>query len=155
MTARPGTSYDLLVDRLRLWARGEDPHVPAALELLIGNDFWLRQDALVRERVRMEPRPRLSFEALERFADQHRRLGSLNEQIVLRYAIILGRDRFRFVKLDSHNARLVAEATVRALGWDGMAMEQRSTQRCVQCGDHWAAEYSELCDRCMDDRSCW
>lgn len=104
---------------LRRWARGHDPHVQAAVGLLIGHETWLRHNDFRSGRIERDADgtcwidwtdARAAFDA-GRFAK-----ASSTELAVLDLVIALGADRYRFSRMDDAQARLITESVAAALG---------------------------------------
>ncbi|WP_219420431.1 hypothetical protein [Pseudonocardia nigra] len=118
MTARAGTTA-AVVAGLRAWVRGHDPHVQAAVGLLLAHDVCPRRTEFRAACVRRDSdgehwidwsAARAAFDAGE--FDR----ASSTEIAVLDLAIALGSDRYRLRSMGHHNARLIAEAVAHAVG---------------------------------------
>lgn len=103
---------------LRAWTARHDPHVRAAVELLIDHDHWLRNGHFVRACVRTSRSDGTVWIDWRAARDTYERglIGSSTELAVLDYAIALGENRYRLAAMDRTNSRLLITATTRALG---------------------------------------
>ncbi|MHA6795924.1 hypothetical protein ACVGVM_20760 [Pseudonocardia bannensis] len=106
---------------LRCWTRGHDPHVKAAVGLLIAHETWLRRSEFRTGCIERDgdgtcwidwDDAREAFDA-GRFAK-----ASSTEIAVLDLVIALGEDRYRFSRVDGGQARMVTEAVATAVGVD-------------------------------------
>ncbi|GAY12615.1 hypothetical protein [Pseudonocardia sp. N23] len=113
------TSSTSAVIGLRRWARGNSPHVGAAVGLLIVHGTWpareeFREACIERDRDGTcwidWTRARTAFDDGE-FAK-----ASTSEIAVLDLAIALGQDRFRFSRMGPANARAITDTVAYALG---------------------------------------
>ena len=105
-----------LIAGLRAWTRDHDPHVRAAVELLIEHDVWLRRADFTRACIRL-PRPGglVNWEAARAFADAGT-VASTSEMAILDLAVALGENRYRLSIMGAANARSIATAVARAAG---------------------------------------
>jgi hypothetical protein len=105
--------------RLRRWTFGHDPHVRAAVELLITHDVWLRRRDFLTAAVHDDDADNdawISFrDAREAFDARHFRRASTTELAVLDLAIALGEDRYRLPRMGPANSRAIANAVAAAL----------------------------------------
>jgi hypothetical protein len=109
---------DALAAALRNWTRGHDPHVSAAVELLIGHGTWLRRRDFIRAAVRKNgPEAWIAWMDARAFVDAGTR-ASTSEHAILDMAVALGEDHFRFSIMGHANSRLIAQAVARAVGED-------------------------------------
>jgi hypothetical protein len=116
-----------LVSGLRVWTRGHDRHVWAAVELLIGHRVWLDRPDFRNRCVRRATSAeygrdwwwidwRAARTALD--ADQFAPAAAA-ELAVLDLAIALGEDRYRLRAMNPLARRLIADAMAPAAGVDG------------------------------------
>jgi hypothetical protein len=118
-----------LVPGLRVWTRGHERHVWAAVELLIAHRVWLDRpdfrDRCIRRAASAEygldwwwidwRAARTALDA-DRFAP-----ASVIELAVLDLAIALGADRYRLRAMSPLHRRLLADLVTRAAGVEGVA----------------------------------
>jgi hypothetical protein len=120
--------HSRLAAGLRVWARGHERHVWAAVELLIAHRVWLDRpdfrDRCIRRAASAEygldwwwidwraARTALDADQLEP--------ASLAELAVLDLAIALGEDRYRLRAMSPLHRRLLADAVTRAVCGDGV-----------------------------------
>lgn len=112
------TSLNDLVDQLLTWADGQDPHVQAAVELLIEHGRWIAdrgfRDACINVG---DGIAWIDWHAARAAYDAgHFGAASGSEKAVLDFAISLGEDRYQFDRLDSNNTHLALAAAAKALG---------------------------------------
>lgn len=110
-----------VVAGLHRWIDGHDPHVQAAVWLLLAHEVWPRRGEFLRACVNRDAdglwwidftAARTAFEAGEFDA------ASSTELAILDLAIALGTDRFRFRAMGPGNARTIATAVAHAVGAD-------------------------------------
>jgi hypothetical protein len=116
-TSLVGVPVEELVRRLRRWTSGNEPHVRAAVELLIRHDFWLRRPDFVSEVLYgsdhtvfvdwRRARHELTYNA---FAS-----ASTTQEAILDLAVALGEDRFRLSRMDGTQAQSIQLAVTAAL----------------------------------------
>ncbi|GAA4886403.1 hypothetical protein ACFQ34_21540 [Pseudonocardia benzenivorans] len=114
----PG-SADAAAVGLRRWARGHEPHVRAAVGLLIAHGTWLRRSEFRTACVERDGDGTCWIDwsdAREAFEDGRFATASSTEVAVLDLVIALGEDRFRFSRMDDVQARLIAEVVAAAVG---------------------------------------
>ena len=105
-----------LVAALRAWTRNHDPHVCAAVGLLIEHDFWLRRPDFTRSCVRRSGREAwIDWQAARAFADAGPG-ASTSQLAILDLAVTLGENRFRLSIMGAANSRSIAAAVARAVG---------------------------------------
>ena len=105
-----------LVAGLRAWIRGHDPHVRAAVELLIEHDFWLRRADFTRACIFRSGREAyVNWVAARAFVDAGT-VASTSEMAILDLAVALGENRYRLSIMGAANARSIATAVARAAG---------------------------------------
>jgi hypothetical protein len=110
--------FDETVTALRRWTKDHDPHVKAAVELLIWHERWLRSPAFVRACVETSAGTGETWIAWGKARDFERRSGaaaSESERAVLRIAVALGSDDFRLSRMDDEQAGAVVRAFATAL----------------------------------------
>lgn len=112
--------HEDLIRGLRAWTARHDPHVRAAVELLIDHEHWLRNGHFVRGCVRVSRSDGTVWIDWKAARHAHHRglVGSATQLAVLDYAIALAENRYRLTARDRTNARLAAAATARALQVD-------------------------------------
>lgn len=112
------TSLNDLVDQLLTWSDGQDPHVQAAVELLIEHGRWIADRGFRDACITVDDGIAWIDWDGARTAYDAGRFGAASgsEKAVLDFAISLGEDRYRFDRLDSNNTRLALTAAARALG---------------------------------------
>lgn len=106
---------------LRAWTRDHDPHVRAAVELLIGHSdsMWLRRPDFVADYVTEGREATVDFRALaDALADGRGPGASSTEVGVLRLAADIGTDRWRLSRLGEDATWRAMAAFVQASGWD-------------------------------------
>ena len=101
---------------LRAWTRDHDPHVRAAVGLLIEHDVWLRRADFTRVCVRSRGEEAwIDWRAARAFADAGT-AASTSEMAILDLAVALGENRYRLSIMGAANARSIATAVARAAG---------------------------------------
>ncbi len=105
-----------LVAALRTWTRGHDPHVRAAVELLIEHDFWLRRPDFTRACVHSRRGEAwIDWRAARAFVDAGS-VASTSEMAILDLAVALGENRYRLSIMGDTHSRWIATAVARAVG---------------------------------------
>lgn len=114
--------FDATVAGLRKWTESHDPHVRAAVELLIDDGRWLRRRDFTSECVRREPSGEvwISWLHARDFIAANRAEASRTEMAFLELAVALARDTYRFNHMDDDQARQVVTAFAAALGMERM-----------------------------------
>ena len=110
-----------VVAGLHAWIDGHDPHVQAAVWLLLAHEVWPRRADFLRACVHRSPDGEwwIDFPAARTAFDNGVfDTASSTELAVLDLAIELGTDRFRFRAMGPGNARAVATAVAHAVGAD-------------------------------------
>jgi hypothetical protein len=106
--------------RLRRWTAGHDPHLRAAVELLIAHDVWLRRRDFLTTAVHVDDAGNdawISFgDARAAFTAGQFRRASSTELAVLDLAIALAEDRYRLSQMGPTNSGDITAAIGRALG---------------------------------------
>ena len=112
------SDFDTLVVRLRRWTHSHDPHVRAAVELLIGHETWIRRADFQRACVEQDGREAwINWRKAREFVDSGS-VASTTEMAVLDLAVALGENRYRFSIMGPANSRMIAQAVACALGED-------------------------------------
>lgn len=110
---------DEIAARLRAWTEGNDPHVRAAVELLIGHGYWLRRPDFTEARIDNRP-----GEAWIRWAKARDYAGTIapnagtHNLAVLDLAVAIGGNRYRLSTQNDEDARLMMIAFATALGME-------------------------------------
>jgi hypothetical protein len=105
-----------LVAALCAWTRNHDPHVRAAVDLLIEHDFWLRRPDFTRACVHRSGREAwIDWQDARAFADADPG-ASTSQLAILDLAVALGENRFRLSIMGAANSRSIAAAAARAVG---------------------------------------
>lgn len=108
-----------LVAGLRAWTRDHDPHVRAAVELLIWHGdggYWLRRADFTQACVRITGREAwIDWDAARKFTDAGATASS-GELAILDLAVALGENRYRLSIMGSAHSRAIAWAVTRAVG---------------------------------------
>jgi hypothetical protein len=106
----------VLTAALCAWTRHHDPHVRAAVELLIEHDFWLRRADFTRACVcRGGGQAWIDWQAARAFVDK-RPGASTSELAILDLAVALGENRYRLSIMGTAHSRWIATAVARAVG---------------------------------------
>jgi hypothetical protein len=108
-------SAEALVTGLRAWTKDHDPHVRAAVQLLIWHGFWLRRADFTRACVRRGSVTWIDWDKARRFVDQGA-VASTSEMAVLDLAVALGENRYRLSIMGTAHSRAIADAVSRAVG---------------------------------------
>jgi hypothetical protein len=113
---------ETLIKHLRAWTRDRDPHVRAAVELLIwhgGGGFWLRRQDFVKGAVvRRRGEAWIDWDAAREFADAGVRASS-SEAAILDLAVALGENRYRLSIMGRVHSKAIARAVAQAVGEEG------------------------------------
>ncbi len=105
-----------LVTALCAWTRHHDPHVRAAVGLLIEHDSWLRRPDFTRACVRRSRGEAwIDWQAARTFADEGPG-ASTSQLAILDLAVALGENRFRLSIMGAANSRAIAAAVACAVG---------------------------------------
>jgi len=109
-------STEALITGLRAWTKNYDPHVRAAVELLIWHGYWI----LGGDRSWLRHHPdegmvSVDWRAAREYYDACG-IGSTSERAVLDLAIALGEDRFRLGIMGSAHAQAIVDAVRQAVG---------------------------------------
>src|ERR1700729_3548184 len=103
---------DTLIKTLRAWTRDHDPHVRAAVDLLIWHHdgFWLRRADFTSAAVRRgKYESTIDWGAAREFADAGPR-ASTSEMAVLDLAVALGENRYRLSIMGDAHSRAIVNA---------------------------------------------
>ena len=107
-----------LVRLLRRWTHNHDPHVRAAVELLIEHETWIRRADFQRACVERGSREAwISWRKAREFVDSGS-VASTSEMAVLDLAVALAENRYKFSIMGPAHSRMIATAVGRALGED-------------------------------------
>ena len=110
------TDFDTLVRLLRRWTHNHDPHVRAAVELLIEHETWIHRADFRRACIEKNDREAwINWRKAREFVDSGS-VASTSEMAVLDLAVALGENRFKFSVMGPANSRMIAQAVARALG---------------------------------------
>lgn len=111
---------DKLTAGLRKWTRDHDPHVRAAVELLIADGFWIGREDFVQAAVQEDGRG-TAWIAWDLAGSFGRRAGaSSSQKALLALAVSIGADRYRLSRMDDRQAGLAVTALATASGMEGM-----------------------------------
>ena len=112
------TDFDNLVTRLRRWTHNHDPHVRAAVELLIEHETWIRRGDFQRTCIEVDAcEAWINWRKAREFVDAGSK-ASTSEMAVLDLAVALGENRYKFSIMGPANSRMIARAVACALGED-------------------------------------
>lgn len=109
---------ETLITGLRSWTREHDPHVRAAVELLIwhGDGYWLRRSGFTAACVKRSRREAwIDWDAAREFVDAGV-VASTSEMAILDLAVALGENRYRLSIMGSAHSRAIADAVRAAVG---------------------------------------
>lgn len=111
-------NLDALTADLRQWIANHDPHVQAAVNLLIEHDYWLRTGRFVKAAVvKASDGHYIAWsKAREAYDAGEFDRSSTSELAVLDLAIALGENRFKLTSMGRVNGRSMAQAFASALG---------------------------------------
>ncbi len=112
------SDFDALVGALRRWTANHDPHVRAAVELLIEHETWIRRAGFQRACIERDAREAwVNWRKAREFADAGS-TASTSEMAVLDLAVAIGENRYKFSIMGPANSRMIARAVACALGED-------------------------------------
>jgi hypothetical protein len=115
------SNFDTMVRALRRWTHNHDPHVRAAVELLIWHEHWLRRPdftrACIRDDTAIDGSAWIHWRQAREFFDSGPR-GSSSEMAILDLAVALGENRYRLSIMGDAHTRAIVQAVARALGED-------------------------------------
>lgn len=110
------TFADDLTAGLRKWTEHHDPHVKAAVDLLIWHDFWLRRQDFRKAAVNVGRRDvTIDWDAAREFCDS-KPGASTSELAILDLAVALGENRYRLSIMGTAHSRAIADAVRQAVG---------------------------------------
>ena len=110
------SDFDTLVPLLRRWTHNHDPHVRAAVELLIGHETWIRRADFQRACIELGSREAwINWRKAHQFVNAGSTASTL-EMAVLDLAVAIGENRYKFSIMGPANSRMIAQAVARALG---------------------------------------
>ena len=110
------SDVDTTVRLLCRWTHNHDPHVRAAVELLIEHETWIRRADFQRACVERNTREAwINWRNAREFVDAGS-VASTSEMAVLDLAVALGENRYKFSIIGPANSRMIAQAVARALG---------------------------------------
>lgn len=108
-----------LIAGLRTWTKDHDPHVRAAVELLIwhgGGGYWLRRADFITAAVkRGRGEAWIDWSAAREFVDAGAK-ASTSEMAILDLAVALGENRFRLSIMGTAHSKAIADAVRQAVG---------------------------------------
>jgi hypothetical protein len=110
------TFADDLTAGLRKWTAHHDPHVKAAVELIIWHDFWTRRNDFRKACVTVDEDVWIRWADARKFADSGPR-ASTSELAILDLAVALGENRYRLSSMGNAHARAIADAVAAACGF--------------------------------------
>ena len=112
------SDFDTTVRALRRWTYNHDPHVRAAVELLVEHETWIRRADFQRAAMERNTREAwINWRKAREFVDAGS-TASTSEMAVLDLAVALGENRYRLSIMGPANSRMMAAAVARALGED-------------------------------------
>jgi len=115
-TAAGPDPHAALTAALHAWTQHHDPHVRAAVGLLIEHDFWLRRPDFTRACVHRHGRETwIDWDAARAFTDADPG-ASASQLAILDLAVALGENQYRLSIMGAANSRAIAAAVARAVG---------------------------------------
>jgi hypothetical protein len=115
------SDFDTTVRALRRWTANHDPHVRAAVELLVWHEHWIRrqdfQRACIRDDTAIDGSMWIRWRQAREFFDSGPR-GSSSELAILDLAVALGENRYRLSIMGDAHSRAIVRAVAHALGED-------------------------------------
>ena len=106
--------FDTTVRALRRCTHNHDPHVRAAVELLIEHETWICRGDFQRACVERNAREAwINWRKAREFADCGS-AASTSEMAVLDLAVAIGENRYKFSIMGPANSRMIAQAVARA-----------------------------------------
>jgi acetyl-CoA carboxylase beta subunit len=110
--------FDGTVVGRRRWTAHHDPHVRAAVGLLIDHETWIRRADFQRACIEKNAREAwINWQKAREFADSGS-VASTSEMAILDLAVAIGENRYKFSIMGPANSRMIAQAVARALGED-------------------------------------
>ena len=107
------TFTDDLTAGLRKWTEHHDPHVKAAVDLIIWHDFWLRRNDFRKACVTVDGDVWIRWADARVFVDSGPR-ASTSELAILDLAVALGENRYRLSSMGNAHSRAIADAVAAA-----------------------------------------
>jgi hypothetical protein len=112
------SDFDTLVSALRRWTKDHDPHVRAAVELLIWHEMWIRRADFQRACIEQHGREVvINWRKAREFADAGSK-ASTSEMAILDLAVAIGENRYKFSIMGAAHSRAIARAVARAVRED-------------------------------------
>jgi len=109
--------FDKTVTGLRRWTKDHDPHVRAAVELLIDLGPWLHRGSFLEACVRTDHGETwIDWGEAREYAARRGLPASTTEIGLLRLAVSLGSDEYRLSRMGDAHAQAIARAFADALG---------------------------------------
>jgi len=100
------SDFDTLVRLLRCWTHNHDPHVRAAVELLIEHETWMRRAGFQRACIEKGAREAwINWRKAREFVDAGA-TASTSEMAVLDLAVAIGENRYKFSIMGPANSRM-------------------------------------------------
>jgi hypothetical protein len=119
-TGTAGNYYGMTAS-LRRWTANRDPHVRAAVELLIGQTTWLQNHDFAMACTTMSgDETFISWDKVRDFLHGPGAAGSSSAKALLRVAAAIGSDEFRLSRMDDEQAMAVVTAFADALAVEGI-----------------------------------
>jgi hypothetical protein len=113
------SDFDTMVRALRRWTATHDPHVRAAIELLIWHEHWIRrpdfQCACVHDDTAIDGSAWVNWREAREFFDSGPQ-GSASELAILDLAVALGENRYRLGIMGHAHSQAIVQAVASALG---------------------------------------
>lgn len=113
--------FDTLVAGLRAWTKNHDPHVRAAVDLLIWHEHWLRRRDFTSACVNRDSDGTawISWTHARDFINSEPR-ASTSELAVLELAAAIGSNRYKLSHMGTAHAEAITRAFATALGTEAM-----------------------------------
>jgi hypothetical protein len=115
------SDFETTARALRRWTQNHDPHVRAAVELLIWHEHWIRrqdfQRACIHDDTEVDGSAWIHWRQAREFFDSGPR-GSSSELAILDLAVALGENRYRLSIMGKAHSHAIVQAVARALGED-------------------------------------
>jgi len=110
------SDFDTLVRLLRRWTHNHDPHVRAAVELLIERETWIRRAGFQRACIELGSREAwINWRKAREFVDSGS-VASTSEMAILDLAVAIGENRYRLSIMGAAHSRAIVKAFAVALG---------------------------------------
>ena len=108
--------FDKTVTALRRWTKDHDPHVRAAVELLIWDGYWLRRKDFRSAAIGTGTTERwVRWDEAARFRTGPGATASSSELAILDVAVAIGNDRFKLSRMNDEQAGAIVKAFAAAL----------------------------------------